>query len=142
MSKSFGELLTELRELKGYSMNQLADKAGIDVSHVSRMEGEKRGTPKLGTIKKLAKVLGHYDELMLAAGWPKPESPYEKNNEEARQVFRDAVKDDPDLAEFWQETESREELKLLFKQAKKLSPEAIREVIKYMRFVEMEEGKE
>ncbi len=68
MKKTLGELLKELREAKGYSMNQLAIKAGIDVSHVSRIEKGER-TPKLETIKKIIQVLGHHEDFMSAAGY-------------------------------------------------------------------------
>ncbi|MDI3311603.1 MAG: XRE family transcriptional regulator, partial [Thermoanaerobacterium sp.] len=54
----------------------------------------------------------------------------------------DAVSDDPELAEFWNELKEREDLKLLFKQTKKLSPKAIRQVMRIIKAIEDEESGE
>ncbi len=68
MEKSFGELLRELREKRGFSVNQLALKSGVSVAHISRLENELRSAPKTETIRKLSKILGNHEELMRAAG--------------------------------------------------------------------------
>lgn len=69
MEDNFGELLRQLREKRNYSVNQLALKSGVSSAHISRLENEKRSVPKPTTIKKLANVLGCYNELMRAAGY-------------------------------------------------------------------------
>lgn len=71
MGKSFGILLKELREARGYSMNQLAKKTGINVAHISRLERNKRHPPKIETIIKLANVLGNYGAFLVVAGYIK-----------------------------------------------------------------------
>lgn len=72
VGKIFGNLLKQIREARGYSMNQLAEKTYIDVAHISRLESGKRSAPKPETIAKLASILGNYEELMAAAGYLTP----------------------------------------------------------------------
>lgn len=66
---TFGKLLTKLREEQRYSMNALADAAKVSVAHISRIETGERPAPSAQFIKKLANVIGHYEELMKAAGY-------------------------------------------------------------------------
>jgi repressor LexA len=65
----FGELLKQLREEKGFGINQLATYSGVSSSQISRIEQGKRGVPKVETIRKLATALGgsSYEELMKKA---------------------------------------------------------------------------
>ncbi|MDT2703665.1 helix-turn-helix domain-containing protein [Enterococcus dongliensis] len=53
----FGEKLKELREAKGYGVNQLAMKSGVSSSQISRFENGSRKDPTLETVKKLSKAL-------------------------------------------------------------------------------------
>ena len=69
MGSSFSKLLRELRNNRGYSVNQLAEKTGVSAAHISRIENELRSAPSPKTIEKLSKVLGNYDNLMSAAGY-------------------------------------------------------------------------
>ncbi|MCG7377594.1 helix-turn-helix domain-containing protein [Paenibacillus sp. ACRSA] len=67
---AFGSYLKQLRELQGYSINQLADSAGISNSQISRIENGVRGVPKPATIRKLADALSvPYAEMMKQAGY-------------------------------------------------------------------------
>ena len=52
-----GLRLREIREKKGLSLRQLAEKAGVDWSAINRIELGK-ATPKLATLEKLAEALG------------------------------------------------------------------------------------
>lgn len=68
MKKHFGEILRDLRESKGMSVNQLAMYSRVSSGLISKIENKKRGTPKPETIEKLAKGLKvKYEELMLLA---------------------------------------------------------------------------
>ncbi|MGN7358767.1 helix-turn-helix domain-containing protein [Paenibacillus sp. SAF-054] len=70
VENEFGSMMKSLREQKGYTINQLAEAAGISNSQISRMENGVRGIPKAPTIRKLADALGApYNELMSAAGY-------------------------------------------------------------------------
>jgi len=65
----FGEYLIKLRNSRGYSQRQLAFKAELSNTEISRLENNERD-PSLQTIKKLSKALGILDEdLMRAAGY-------------------------------------------------------------------------
>lgn len=71
---SFGLYLKQIREQKHWSINQLAEIAGISTSQISRIENGRRGVPKPQTIEKLAKALAiSYSEMMDQAGYLRPE---------------------------------------------------------------------
>jgi transcriptional regulator with XRE-family HTH domain len=55
---SIGEEIRELREEKDWSQSDLASKAGVDASILSRLESGFVKNPSRETIKKLAKALG------------------------------------------------------------------------------------
>lgn len=61
---SFGSTLKKLRTEKGLGLNQLSLKSGVSSSQISRIENGRMGTPKVPTIKKLAKGL-NVDEIKL-----------------------------------------------------------------------------
>lgn len=54
----FGEKLKELRTSRGLGVNQLALKAGVSASQISRFEKGERKDPTLETLKKLSVALG------------------------------------------------------------------------------------
>lgn len=141
MEKSFSDLLRELREKRGFTVNQLALKSGVSAAHISRLENERRSVPKPKTINKLANVLGHYEELMAAAGYL-PEQNDCDPNKAAVKTIEAALIDDPELLEFWKELSKREDLQLLFKQVRTLSKDTIRRIIRYIKMVEDEEAME
>lgn len=66
----FGSYLREIRENKGWSINQLAQAADISGSQISRIENGLRGIPKPQTLRKIAEALDvPYEELMNKAGY-------------------------------------------------------------------------
>ncbi|MGN8229729.1 helix-turn-helix domain-containing protein [Paenibacillus polymyxa] len=67
---AFGTYLKQQREHKQWSINQLADAAGISNSQISRIENGLRGIPKPSTLRKIADALSvSYTEMMKAAGY-------------------------------------------------------------------------
>jgi transcriptional regulator with XRE-family HTH domain len=54
----FSERLKQLREQAGLSQNARARAAGIDSTHLSRIENAKQGAPRRTTIVKLVRALG------------------------------------------------------------------------------------
>lgn len=67
---AFGPYLKQLREQQGYSINQLAEAAGISNSQISRIENGVRGVPKPGTIRKISDALSvPYADMMKQAGY-------------------------------------------------------------------------
>jgi transcriptional regulator with XRE-family HTH domain len=49
--------IRQLREAKGISQRELAEKAGLSREYVLRLEGAQQD-PTLGTLEKIAKALG------------------------------------------------------------------------------------
>lgn len=110
MEKHFGEILRELRDKRGLTLNQYAIYAGVSPGLVSKIENGKRGTPKPETIEKLAKGLKmEYTDLMRLAGYmngePSEKNTEPNNNEEGiEDIYRQAeehfgvnLRDDPDV---------------------------------------------
>ncbi len=126
-----GNWLAELRVKSGYeSQRQLCLASGISPATLSRIEaGIQKPEPE--TLKKLAPYLKEisYEELLRAAGYLETDDP-----------IIDALGNDVELLAFFNELQKREDLQLLFKQVKPLSPETIRRIIKYIKIVEDEES--
>lgn len=53
----FGERLRQLRDVRGLSMRQLAERSNVDVGVISRVKRGRYKPPKIGTIEKLARAL-------------------------------------------------------------------------------------
>lgn len=67
---AFGEQLKQIRQERRLGLNQLAMLSGVSASQISRIENGKMATPKVNTIKKLAKGLKYNElELMKMAGY-------------------------------------------------------------------------
>lgn len=66
----FGDHLKELREKRGFGVNQLGAYSGVSATLISKIENGHRGKPKPDTILKLAYALKvPYEELMKLAGY-------------------------------------------------------------------------
>ena len=146
----FSDYLSKLIENKNYSFRQIALLADIDHSYISKIISGKAGIPSPDILKKLAKPLGvSYEDLMRAAGYistPPSHSVHEEQrsvyNQDRSEKIKAAITDDPELAEFWEELSQREDLQLMFKQTRDLSPQSIRKVIKIIKAIEDEESGE
>ncbi len=67
--ESFGEYLKRVRETAGLSIPDLAQRSGVSVSHLSRVESGWRATPKPAIIERLAFALRRpAEELFQKAG--------------------------------------------------------------------------
>lgn len=90
-----------------------------------------RTSPDPEMIKVLAEFFGVTTDYLLG-----------NDIETAKQEITDAVSDDQELREFWDKLKEREDLQILCKQTKSLSPATIKRVIKYIKIVEDEEALE
>lgn len=103
MSRKFGDLLRELREKRGYSINKLAEKSGVSAAHISRLENEIRPAPSPRVIEKIAKILGNFENLMAAAGYlDATQQKQQADNPELSSLeeqIRAHLRMDPDLTE-------------------------------------------
>jgi transcriptional regulator with XRE-family HTH domain len=71
----FGQMLTQLRTAQRLSQNQLAQRAGLNHSYISRLESGGRGDPSRTVVEQFVGALGldasgrEADELRMAAGF-------------------------------------------------------------------------
>lgn len=66
---TFGRTIRDLRKRKGMSQKELADKAGIDFTYLSKIENDRMPPPSEKTIRAMAEVLEtDADELIRLAG--------------------------------------------------------------------------
>jgi transcriptional regulator with XRE-family HTH domain len=81
MDNSFGERLKALREAKGWTQGELAERAGTKTNSVSRLELG-RYVPTWPTVLALAKALGlsSLDEFLPATGQATPKKATRKKS--------------------------------------------------------------
>jgi len=128
---NFPQRLKLLREEAGLTQKQLADKLGVSRGTIGMYEIGQRD-PDTETLQKLSDIFGVSVDYLL--GKTDIRNPSDEITE--------AVEDDPELLEFWNELKQREDLKLLFKQTRKLSPKDIKQVIRIIKAIEEEENNE
>lgn len=54
----FGKRLRELRHKKGWTQEELAERADVAYKHIQRLEGRKPSPVKINTLEKLARAFG------------------------------------------------------------------------------------
>ncbi|MEQ2129931.1 helix-turn-helix transcriptional regulator [Caldanaerobacter subterraneus KAk] len=126
-----GKRIKELRKKKGITQKELASYLGVSDRAVGYYESGQR-TPPPDILQKIADFFNVSTDYLL--GRTDIYNPADEITE--------AVSDDPELLEFWNELKEREDLKLLFKQTKKLSPKDIKQIIRIIKAIEDEEDKE
>lgn len=86
LTKSLGLRISQLRQEKGWTQKELADKVGISQNHVSRIEKDKM-QPRHSTLKAISNALGiEIEDLEALARVPEPD------------ISEALAKEDPDLA--------------------------------------------
>ena len=74
MIMSFGQRVRELRKSRGMSQKELAAKANIDFTYLSKIENARRLPPRDRVIRAMAEALNiEEQELMTLAGKLEPE---------------------------------------------------------------------
>lgn len=75
-NKTVGQLITDNREAIGLSKNQLAERAKVSHTEISRIESGEREIPSPKTLRKISQHLNiNFNELMYAAGLGSKVSP-------------------------------------------------------------------
>lgn len=123
-----GKRLKQLREELNMTQKELADKLGISRAAVGLYEQGKRNVDN-DTLLKLSEIFNVSADYLL--GNTDIKTPVDK--------ISSALSDDPDLLAFWNTLKEREDLQLLFKQTKDMSPHEIRQVIQIIKIIESEE---
>ncbi|MCL6479739.1 MAG: helix-turn-helix domain-containing protein [Peptococcaceae bacterium] len=126
-----GARLKYFRKKKGLSLRALGRASNTSHSFIADIEAG-RSKPSIDTLTALAKALG----VSLA------DLTCDDPNEAAAKTIENAISDDTELLEFWQELVQREDLQLLFKQVKPLSPNSIKKIIRVIKAIEDEEAME
>lgn len=128
---SIGKRIQLLREMIGMTQKELADKIQINYSVMNRIESGERPA-RDEEIKRIAKALDVSTDYLL--GLTDVKNPTDK--------ISDALEEDQELLEFWNELKEREELQLLFKQTRTLDKKTIQQVIRIIKAIEDEEARE
>lgn len=123
-----GKRLKQLRKELNMTQKELADKLGISRAAVGLYEQGKRNVDN-DTLLKLSEIFNVSADYLL--GNTDIKTPVDK--------ISSALSDNPDLLAFWNTLKEREDLQLLFKQTKDMSPRAIRQVIQIIKIIESEE---
>ena len=120
------------------SIAKFARDSNVSRPYLSQILNKKLDNPPRPQIlKKIAKNSENrveYKDLMAAAGHL--EGIY--YTDKSKEKIEKAIQEDAELYEFWQEMKNRESMKLLFKQTRNLSDEAIKDVVRFMKSVEDE----
>ncbi len=110
MSENLGNLIKELREKQGMTLEELGDKVGVGKSTVRKWENGMIQNMRRDKIAKVAAALGVSPAFLL--GWT--EEP------EKKQYYLD-----PETAKIAQEVFDNPELRILFDAARDVKPENI-----------------
>ena len=98
--ESFGQYLKRVREAAGLSVPELAQRSGVSVSHLSRVESGWRATPKPDIIERLAFALRRpAEEVFQKAGHAALASALKGQDATARIFLRAATDLTPAQAE-------------------------------------------
>ena len=65
---SFGRILRESRRAAGITQRELAERAGVDFSYVSKLENDRLPAPAADTVVKFCEIIGVPADQFLALG--------------------------------------------------------------------------
>lgn len=132
--KTFGDRLRELRTERQITGEKFGELFSVTKTAVSYWENGK-SFPGEETVSKIADFFNVTTDYLL--GKSDIRNPYE-----TEEKITQSVEDDPELLKFWEELREREDLQLLFKQVRPLSPKGIKQIIKIIKAIEDEEDSE
>lgn len=124
----FGSRLKKLRNDFKITQKELANKVGVSRATIAGYE-TKGKEPPYETLTKLANALDCSVDFLLG------------NTEElpSTHKIKSALSSDPELADFWDKISKREDLQLMFKQTKDMSPNQVKQIIRIIKAIEDEE---
>ncbi|MTV47724.1 helix-turn-helix domain-containing protein [Heliobacillus mobilis] len=129
-----GERLKKLREQKSLSQTELGNHFSLSKQAISGYENGTR-SPDATTLGLLADFFSvSVDYLLGRTDIPSPK--------QAVLDIERALSDDTELALFFNELKDRDDLQLLFKQVRPMSPEDIKKIIRVIKAIEDEEAQE
>ncbi|OZV12830.1 transcriptional regulator [Tissierella sp. P1] len=125
---TIGENIKKYRKEKGLTQKELAEISNLSRSYLADLERD-RYNPSLDSLKLIADSLEVDVSILLG-----------ENNSTIK--ISNTLKDDKELLDFWNILKEREDLQLLFKQTKDLSPKGIQQVIRIIKAIEDEEDRD
>jgi transcriptional regulator with XRE-family HTH domain len=128
---TFGRNISNIRKSRNLTQEELAKALNISRASLGMYETDKRN-PDPEMLKKFA----NYFDVTIDYLLDMPDSGMNI------QQISEAVKDDPELIEFWDMLKDREDLQILFKQTKKLDSKGIQQIIRIIKAIEDEEDNE
>ncbi len=137
MNDTFGKRFKSLRIEKGITQDELVKQFNekyfynFTKSSISMYENDKQ-VPEVDVLKKWAEFFQVGLDFLL--GNSDIRNPYENHER-----ISESISDDKELLEFWEVLKEREDLQLMFKQTKNMSPKDIRQIIKIIKAIEDEE---
>ena len=129
--RTFGERLRELRRENHMTGDELGKKFNVTKTAISYWENGK-SFPGEEMVSKIADFFDVTTDYLL--GKSDIRNPYENHKR-----ISESISDDKELLEFWEVLKEREDLQLMFKQTKQMSPKDIRQIIKIIKAIEDEE---
>ena len=128
---SFKDRLRKLRKEKDKSIREAADDLEIGKTTLSNYERGER-VPNKDFINKAANYYNVSTDYLLCR----------TNNKYPSSEIKQTLEENPELMQFWEQISSRDDLQLLFKQTKDLSPRSIKSVVEFMKSIEDEHRRE
>lgn len=122
--------LKQLRTENNVLQKEIAEKLKITTSAYGFYEQGKR-TPDADTLNKIAELYNVSIDYLLGR----------TNIRDSADKITKSLNDDPELSEFWNALKDRDDLKLLFKQTKEMSPNDIKKIIRIIKAIEDEEDR-
>ena len=123
MMELFSGRLSSLLKESGMTQSELADMLGISKSTVNKWI-MKKSAPRMGLIEKMSSIFGVPKSFFL-----------EESAENKRTYYFD-----PETAKIAQEVKDNPQYRILFDASRKLSPEAMKEVLNFIDFQKKKEG--
>lgn len=128
---SFKDRLKKLRQEKELTQDDFAKELNMSRSAIASYESG-RNEPPYEVLRRIADFFNVTTDYLLG----------KTHSRNVTDEITDAVKDDPELLEFWDDLREREDLQILFKQTKKLDKKGIQQIIRIIKAIEDEEDNE
>ncbi|BAH07571.1 helix-turn-helix domain-containing protein [Clostridium kluyveri] len=122
--------LKKLRNEKNLLQKEIAKKLKITTSAYGFYEQGKR-TPDTEILNKIAEFYNVSIDYLLGR----------TNIRDSADKITNSLNSNPELSEFWNSLRNREDLQLLFKQTKDLSPKNINQIIRIIKAIKDDEGR-
>ena len=150
-----GKRLTELRKSRCLTQEQYSSLINVTRDTYAQYEIDRR-QPDYETLQKIADYYNVTTDYLLGRTEKATDTTYKVSPSshcivsgsvptmynDPTEKIKAAIASDPELATFWEELSQREDLQLMFKQTRDLSPQSIKKVIKIIKAIEDEESEE